>query len=112
MPSLRALSSVCPASLNLSSYDLTPIAHAIAVAAQTYGFVVNDSSPTPTLTMRLGRPALLHQCRAAGSVHQRRGVAGVDDENEGLLDGGAQNAVMANFPWYQLQALPYDYEPS
>ncbi len=99
-----------PASLNLSNYDLTPIAHAIAVAAQQYGFIVNDSSPTATLTMRLGDPLTFTNAGLANPYTSGPGVGGVGDE--GLLDGGSQNAVMQNFPWSQLQAMPYNYEPS
>jgi hypothetical protein len=98
-----------PANLNLSQYDLTPIAHAIAVAAQTYGFIVNDSSPTPTLTMRLGDPLSYANAGLPDPYTSGVGVGGVNDGKQGLLDGGAQNAVMANFPWNELQALPYDY---
>jgi hypothetical protein len=98
-----------PANLNLSQYDLTPIAKAIAVAAQTYGFIVNDSSPTPTLTMRLGDPLSYTNAGLPDPYTSGVGVGGVNDGNHGLLDGGAQNAVMANFPWNQLQAMPYDY---
>ncbi len=97
-----------PASLNLNNYDLTPIAKVIAVAAQKYGFIVNDSSPTPTLSMRLGDPTTY---TAAGLADPYTSGPGVDGQGtEGLLDGGSQNAIMQNFPWNQLQALPYDYD--
>lgn len=96
-----------PASLDLSHYDLTPIAREIAVAAQKYGFIVNDSSPSPTLTMRLGDPSTY---TAAGLPDPYTSGPGVDGQGaEGLLDGGTQNAIMKNFPWNELQALPYDY---
>jgi hypothetical protein len=96
-----------PASLDLNNYDLTPIARVIAVAAQQYGFIVNDSSPTPTLSMRLGDPTTY---TTAGLADPYTSGPGVDGQGtEGLLDGGAQNAIMQNFPWSELQALPYDY---
>jgi hypothetical protein len=96
-----------PASLDLSHYHLTPIAREIAIAAQKYGFIVNDSSPSPTLTMRLGDPSTY---TAAGLPDPYTSGAGVDGHGtQGLLDGGAQNAIMQNFPWNELQALPYDY---
>jgi hypothetical protein len=96
-----------PASLDLNNYDLTPIARVIAVAAQKYGFIVNDSSPTPTLSMRLGDPTTY---TAAGLADPYTSGPGVDGQGtQGLLDGGAQNAIMRNFPWNELQALPYDY---
>jgi hypothetical protein len=96
-----------PASLDLSQYDLTPIARVIARAAQKYGFIVNDSSPTPTLSMRLGDPTTYI---AAGLPNPYTSGPGVDDRGtQGLLDGGAQSAIMQNFPWNKLQALPYDY---
>jgi hypothetical protein len=96
-----------PASLNLNNYDLTPIAKVIAVAAQKYGFIVNDSSPTPTLSMRLGDPTTYTTAGLANPYTSGPGVDGVG--TEGLLDGGSQNAIMQNFPWNELQALPYDY---
>jgi hypothetical protein len=96
-----------PASLDLGQYHLTPIAREIAVAAQKYGFIVNDSSPSPTLTMRLGDPSTY---TAAGLPDPYTAGPGVDGKGtQGLLDGGAQNAIMKNFPWNELQALPYDY---
>lgn len=96
-----------PASLDLSQYHLTPIAREIAVAAQKYGFIVNDSSPSPTLTMRLGDPTTY---TAAGLPDPYTSGPGVDGQGtKGLLDGGTQNAIMRNFPWSKLQALPYDY---
>jgi hypothetical protein len=96
-----------PASLDLSQYDLTPIAREIAVAAQKYGFIVNDSSPTPDLSMRLGDPTTY---TATGLPDPYTSGPGVDGQGtQGLLDGGAQNAIMQNFPWNELQALPYDY---
>lgn len=98
-----------PANLNLGQYNLTPIAHAIAVAAQQYGLIVNDSSPTPTLTMRLGDPLSYTNAGLADPYTSGVGVGDVNDGNLGLLDGGPQDAVMANFPWGELQALPYDY---
>jgi hypothetical protein len=96
-----------PASLDLNDYDLTPIARVIAVAAQKYGFIVNDSSRSPTLSMRLGDPTTYS---TAGLPDPYTSGPGVDGQGtEGLLDGGAQNAIMQNFPWNELQALPYDY---
>jgi hypothetical protein len=96
-----------PASLNLSHYNLTPIAREIAVAGQKYGFIVDDSSPTPTLTMRLGDPTTY---TAASMPDPYTSGPGVDGQGtRGLLDGGSQNAIMQNFPWNKLQALPYDY---
>jgi hypothetical protein len=96
-----------PASLDLSQYDLTPIARVIASAAQKYGFIVNDSSPTPTLSLRLGDPTTYI---AAGLPNPYTSGPGVDGQGtQGLLDGGSQNAIMQNFPWDELQALPYDY---
>lgn len=91
------------------TYPLTPVAMTIAVAAQKYGFIVGDGAgavdvrggdPTPYITAGLPNPYTTGP-----------GVGGVNNGNEGLFgaDGAKQYLIMQNFPWDQLQALPYNY---
>jgi hypothetical protein len=99
-----------PANLDLNQYDLSPVAKVIAIAAQKYGFVVDDTSnvnvgphfgdPTPYIVAGLPNPYTTGP-----------GVGGVG--SGGLFAGVNENQVMNNFPWDQLQALPFNYgEPS
>jgi hypothetical protein len=107
-----------PASLNLTQYaaqhPLTPVAMAIAVAVQKYGFVVAETANGP-VGLGLGDPTPYTVAGLPNPYTSGPGVGGVG--NKGLfggVTGDDQNAVlMANFPWSQLQALPFNYgEPS
>ncbi len=85
-------------SLNLSSLNLSPVAHTIAVAAQKYGFLVENVGPV--CDIKLGNP-------------QPYEAAGLPDPYIQLF-GNAYGSdystkVMANFPWDHLQALPFNY---
>jgi hypothetical protein len=100
--------------ITLSSYDLSPVAMTIAVAAQKYGFVVYDSGPRFTPSIRLGDPTTYTNQPSpnlANPYTTGPGVGGVGDT--GLFAGVSPSLVMENFPWDQLQALPFNYgEPS
>jgi chitodextrinase len=96
--------------LDLSQYNLTPYAMAIAVAAQKYGFVVDDSSANPAI--RIGDPTTYTVAGLSNPYTTGVGVGGLADGNKGLFDGVPQSQIMANFPWSQLQALPYNYGES
>jgi hypothetical protein len=100
-----------PANLDLSQYDLSPVALVIAQAAQKYGFIIVDGSGDVSVELGDSAPyttAGLPDPYTAGS-----GVGGVNNGNKGLFDGVANYLVMKNFPWDQLQALPYNYgEPA
>ena len=100
-----------PASLDLANYatthPLTPVAMAIAVAVQKYGFVVNDSCPQPCMAMRLGDPTTYTTAGLPNPYTSGPGVGGVG--NNGLFAGKAANLIMQNFPWDQLEALPFNY---
>jgi fibronectin type 3 domain-containing protein len=93
--------------LNLSTLKLTPMAMAIAVAAQKYGFVVNDSSSS--VSIRIGDPTSYTVAGLPNPYTTGVGVGGVSDGNQGLFDGVSQGQIMANFPWGQLEALPFNY---
>jgi hypothetical protein len=100
-------------SLDLTQYaaqhPLTPYAMAIAVAAQKYGFVVDDSSAT--VNIRVGDPTAYTVAGLPNPYSSGPGVGGVNDGNKGLF--GGSSSVMANFPWQDLEALPFNYgEPS
>jgi fibronectin type 3 domain-containing protein len=112
-----------PANFNLTQYNntliankqspLSPVATTIAVAAQKYGFVVDASGsgsgivglnlgdPTPYTTAGLSNP----YCTATANSICTGGIF------KGYDSGGS--GVMKNFPWSQLQALPFNYgEPA
>jgi hypothetical protein len=85
-------------SLDLNSLNLSPVAHTIAVAAQKYGFLVENTGPD--CNIKLGNP-------------QPYEAAGLPDPYKTLF-GAAYGPdyspkVMANFPWSHLQALPFNY---
>jgi hypothetical protein len=90
------------------------VAKAIAVAAQKYGFVIYDStgdSPTDLggIGMRLGDPTAYTAAGLSDPYTSGVGVGGVNNGNKGLYDGAKPYQIMANFPWSQLQALPFNY---
>ena len=94
-------------SLNLDALNLSPVAKTIAVAAQKYGFVVDDSCPQPCITIRIGDPTPYITAGLPNPYTTGPGVGGVG--NNGLFAGLSASATMKNFPWNQLQALPYNY---
>jgi hypothetical protein len=92
-------------SLDLSTLNLTAYAKTIAVAAQKYGFVVDDSAGT--VNIRITDPTTYIVAGLPNPYSSGSGVGGVG--NQGLFAGVSQGAIMKNFPWSQLQALPYNY---
>ena len=102
-----------PANLDLNQYSLTPVAKTIAVAAQKYGFVVSETSDT-TVGLILGDPTTYTTAGLPNPYTTGPGVGGVGSQGLfGGVGGANQNSVlMANFPWDQLQALPYNYGES
>lgn len=108
-----------PPGLNLAQYDLSPIAMAIAVAAQKYGFVLFEQTGVTTgnVQIDLGDSTTYTTADLANPYTTGPGVGGVNDGNKGLFDGvlfgSVASVIMNNFPWSQLQALPFNYgEPS
>jgi hypothetical protein len=96
---------------------------AIAVAAQKYGLVIDASACgtnntcSSSIGFNLGDPTPYTVAGLPDPYTSGPGVGGINDGNKGLYDGVSgdnQNALlMANFPWSQLQALPFNYgEPS
>jgi hypothetical protein len=81
-------------SLNVDSLPLHPLAKMIAKAAQRYGFIVTDKS---------GAVAVIAESGAGEKA--RTGT----DPWTALLHGTPSYAIMRNFPWAHLQALPNDY---
>lgn len=81
-------------SVKVDSLGLHPVAAMVAKAAQKYGFIVTDAS---------GCTAVIAESPAASIA-----ATGVDPWKD-LLDGTAPYAVMADFPWNKLQALPANY---
>ncbi len=81
-------------SVDVDAMALHPIARMIAKAAQTYGFIVTDKGGAVSV-------------QAEGGTGMAA-VTGVNPWN-GLLVGRPSYAVMQNFPWSRLVALPKDY---
>ncbi len=77
---------------------LSPIARVIAHTAQTYGFIVTDSSGAVSVTAESGTP--------------QQTATGVDPW--AALEGGLPDyLVLQGFPWGSLQALPQNWgEPA
>jgi hypothetical protein len=80
--------------VNVSSLDLTPIARTIAIAAQQYGFIIQDKSGAVSIVCESGQPA-----------YEATGVNPWD----GLRQGVPGYNIMRNFPWDRMQAMPMDY---
>jgi fibronectin type 3 domain-containing protein len=100
-----------PANLNLAQYDLTPVAMTIAEAAQKYGLIVVDGAGS--VAIQLGDSAPYVAAGLPDPYTSGTGVGGVNNGNQGLFGGVPAYAIMKNFPWSQLQALPFNYgEPS
>lgn len=100
-----------PASFNLTAYvaqhPLTPIAMTIAVAAQNYGFVIYDT--TNAAGIRISDPTTYTNTPTPHLSNPYTFGPGVG----GVGDSGLGSISMANFPWNQLVALPFNYgEPS
>ena len=91
--------------LNLSTLGLSPMAMTIAVAAQKYGFVVDDSSGS--VSIRLPDPTTYTVAGLPNPYTSGPGVGGVG--NQGLYEGQSSSTIMKNFPWSQLEALPFNY---
>lgn len=94
-------------SLDVNSLGLTPVARVIAIAAQKYGFVVNDSCGQPCMAIRVGDPTTYTTAGLPNPYTSGPGVGGVG--TTGLYAGVPGNQIMKNFPWNQLQALPFSY---
>jgi hypothetical protein len=92
-------------SLDLSTLDLSPMAMTIAVAAQKYGFVVVDSSGS--VSIRMPDPTTYAVAGLPNPYTSGPGIGGVGDQ--GLYEGKASNTIMKNFPWGDLEALPFNY---
>lgn len=80
--------------VDVSALDLHPVAEAVARAAQSYGFVVTDTSGAVSLSADTGEAA--------------SGSGGEDPWRE-VLDGTPTYAVMDGFPWDRMEALPEDW---
>jgi hypothetical protein len=93
--------------LDLNTLNLTPVAKVIAVAAQKYGFVVNDTCPQVCMAIRVGDPTSYTTAGLPDPYTTGPGVGGIG--TGGLFGGVPSNQIMKNFPWNQLQALPFNY---
>jgi hypothetical protein len=80
--------------VDVDALNLHPLAKLIAKAAQKYGFIVTDRS---------GAVAVLGE---SGAPEQAR--TGTDPW-QALLKGTPGYAMMRNFPWHKLQALPHNH---
>ena len=83
-----------PKSVDVNRLGLTPIGKLVARAAQDYGFIVTDRSGAVAVTTESGAPIAARTGR---------------DPWLDLMGGTPSYAVMKNFPWDKLQALPKDY---
>ncbi|MDO5627811.1 MAG: malectin domain-containing carbohydrate-binding protein, partial [Mobilicoccus sp.] len=79
--------------LDLSQFDMTPVARMVAEAAQTYGFIVADKA---------GAVAVITE---SGDTEKARTGTNPWDS---MLAGPAHEA-MRGFPWEHMQVLPKDY---
>jgi hypothetical protein len=77
-------------SINVNSLNLTPLAKMIAKAAQTFGFIVTDSS-------------------GAVAVQAQSAAGAASDPWPSAMAGVPSYQILANFPWSQLQALPKNW---
>lgn len=80
--------------VDVDALGLHPVAAMIARAAQEYGFIVNDRGGAVAVVAEGGPSA--------------QAATGEDPWPE-LLGTTPPYAVMADFPWDRLQALPFDY---
>jgi hypothetical protein len=98
--------------LDLNTLDLTPVGKIIAVAAQKYGFVVYDT--TASVGIRFGDPTTYTNTPSPDLPNPYTTGPGVDGVGTtGLFEGVAPYLIFKNFPWDQLQALPFNYgEPT
>ncbi|WP_432544288.1 NPCBM/NEW2 domain-containing protein [Kineococcus sp. SYSU DK002] len=81
-------------SIDVDSLNMHPVAKMVAKAAQKYGFIVTDKA---------GCTAVVAESPAAAIA-----ATGVDPW-KALLGSTPSYAVMKNFPWGKLQALPKDF---
>lgn len=81
-------------SVDVNSLGLTPLATAIAKAAQTYGFVVVDRSGAVAVGVEDGRAA--------------KSETGVDPW-VAILDGVPPHAQLEGFPWARMQVIAPEF---
>lgn len=80
--------------VDVDSLDLTPLAAAIARAAQTYGFIVVDKADAVAVI--------------AESGHQQELRTGTDPWKE-ILDDVPPHEQLRNFPWDRMQVLDEEF---
>jgi hypothetical protein len=80
--------------INVDSLHLHPVGKIIALAAQTYGFVVWDTAGA--ITLRAENP-------------KRFTLIGQENPYLALWNRTPAYAILAGFPWDRLQFLPMDY---
>lgn len=83
-----------PASIDVDSLGMSPLGTAIARAAQTYGFLVVDTSGAVAVITQSGQ-----------DEEQRTGV----DPWPQILGGVEPYNVMAGFPWDKVEIIEKDY---
>jgi hypothetical protein len=81
-------------SVDVEALPLHPLARMVAKAAQTYGFIVTDRAGCVSVVTESGAPTAA--------------LTGVNPW-KALMAGTPGYAVMKNFPWSRLEALPTDY---
>ncbi|MEJ5866156.1 hypothetical protein WDV85_00210 [Pseudokineococcus sp. 5B2Z-1] len=81
-------------SVDVERLGLHPVAEAVARAAQRYGFVVTDTAGAVSV-----------QAESGEGIRTRTG----SNPWNGILDGTPQYAVMAGFPWGDLQVVREDW---
>lgn len=82
--------------LDVDSLTMTPVAKAIAHAAQRYGFIVTDRS---------GGVSVIAE---GGAAHRLRTGS---DPWKAILNGTPTYEVLAGFPWDRLQVISLGYRP-
>lgn len=83
-----------PANLDLSQYNLHPLALAIAEAAKVHGLILFDKAGAVSITCESGK---------------RYVDAGLDNPWDEILNGTPGYSVLKRFPWSELEAIVDDY---
>jgi hypothetical protein len=81
-------------SVNVDGLALTPLAKMVAKAAQKYGFIVTDKAGAVSIVAESGK-----------GVQAKTGV----NPWTAIMGSTPDYAMMRNFPWGKLQALPQNY---
>lgn len=86
-------------SVNVDSLNMSPLAKAIAKAAQTYGFIVTDKSGAVAVVTEGGERRMVNAKGATVAANPWKSV----------LKGADAGTVLKGFPWDKLQVVQKDW---